>query len=543
MFQKLLNWLDGQPITLVGWITGFIPIVLLRCMLEVFSSPSNYGYLESDAVTLAHYGLLFLAIALAIAHICFRCVGDAGRLQKILLLGLPIIWLGPSLDLLISGGAKLSYLVHAPFAMIVDFFIFLTPWSVISTGLKIEMLIILLAVGTFVRLRQEKMWPVVKAVVGVYICLYLFAVTPSLLYVPGHVGSAAEFFDNSSQHVIVFLQKAIAASNIGHNSLHPTLNFMAPMRAFEMGFDYLASQIFYIVVCSLAAGWFRMTAPEKFIPIIKNSRPERVLFYLLFLMLGALFAVQRGLAAPLIWVDAFGAVTLLLAWYCSWMYAVQVNDIEDLAIDAISNPNRPLVKNLLSVEDMRQVSYLWLALSLVGTLSVGAYPFFFNLVYLACSHVYSASPLRLKRIPVLASLLISIAGLCAFLAGFYFLSMDKKLAAFPNSLALGILLILTLGVNMRDIKDIDGDRALGVLTLPLLFGKYGVHVVGGLFACGFLIAPWVLHLPNLVWAAVPAALTAFVIAIKKPYQESWVFILYFCFIVTTIGLEIVGKTP
>ena len=257
--------------------------------------------------------------------------------------------------------------------------------------------------------------------------------------------------------------------------------------------------------------------------------------YLLFLLLGMGLACVRGAALPHSLVDYLAIIDLSFAWFAAWMFAVHVNDMADQPIDAITNQKRPLVRGVLSADEMRQGAQVWLAYALAGAWSTGVYSLALCVVYLACYYIYSAPPLRMKRVPVLASALIAGAALCTFLAGYMLLSADKDLEQFPRALALFIMLVFTLGVNMRDIKDIAGDRAQGIMTLPILFGRYGTQVTGALFSLSFLIVPVFFHLPRLMFAALPAAGAAYVIAVRKPYQEKGVFILYFLFIAVMIG--------
>ena len=185
---------------------------------------------------------------------------------------------------------------------------------------------------------------------------------------------------------------------------------------------------------------------------------------------------------------------------------------------------------------MIQSQIFWLLLALGGSFAVGYYPFYMNVVFLSSYYIYSAPPLRLKQLPVISSFLISIAILVTIRSGFFFLSSDKKLLTFPLSMAMGIVLVFTMGVNVRDIKDIEGDRAEGVKTLTVVLGRYGVPVTALLFGGSFLLVPWVFHEPRLFIMAIPAALAGAGLAMRKPYREQAIFILYFVALFLGIGL-------
>jgi 4-hydroxybenzoate polyprenyltransferase len=275
---------------------------------------------------------------------------------------------------------------------------------------------------------------------------------------------------------------------------------------------------------------------DKFFSVIKNARPERIIFYLTLIVGGGGLAYIMGYGKPFSYLDIFGFICLGLSWISFWMYSVHINDIYDVEIDKISNRERPLVRQEMTLENMQHAGYIWLALALAGSWSAGFYPFFMGLVCLAISYIYSAHPLRLKRFPILSSFIISVACLATVLAGFFFVSAEKRIQIFPISLAIGILLILTLAKNARDIKDIEGDKANGIYTLPILFGKNGIKIVGLCLASGFLLIPIFLKFYELYIVALPAAIIGYMLVIKKPYKEKNIFTLYFAFSIGAVIL-------
>src|SRR5207249_4862472 len=140
-----------------------------------------------------------------------------------------------------------------------------------------------------------------------------------------------------------------------------------------------------------------------------------------------------------------------------------------LSIDRISNFGRPLPSGQITKGEMGQIGLVWLSVSVIGSWCAGFYPFFINIVCIASSCIYSSPPLRFKRVPLLSSFLIGVAVLSTVMAGFFFVSVDKRIAAFPALVGLGIVAVFTLVTNIRDIKDVEGDRKEGVKTLPVLF--------------------------------------------------------------------------
>ena len=378
MIAKFLDWVDRQNISIGEWLSSMIAVVFVRCMIEAFSNPSSSGIIASDASTLVHYWLFYTAVVFGISSIISLVAGHPLRVGKLLLLGLPLIWLGPLLDIIISGGSgyKILYLLAAPLHMGVYFFVYLLPHSIVTPGLRIELSLIIFIACFYVWYVRRSSLAAFGAGFLVYSFIFVIFACPSIIYLLSHLDDMSNVV--SSKAVVNYLYEALDTSIIGRNSLHATLLFSTPGRALEIEFNYLMSQITFLLSCFFLAFWLHKTSPQIFSAIIKNCRIERIGFYLIVIFLGIAFAVQRGLMTHFSWIDGMGIVTLAIAWACSWMFAVHVNDIADIKIDMISNANRPLVRGIVSVRDMQQIGYLWLAAALLGTWSVGYYPFYFN---------------------------------------------------------------------------------------------------------------------------------------------------------------------
>ena len=96
-------------------------------------------------------------------------------------------------------------------------------------------------------------------------------------------------------------------------------------------------------------------------------------------------------------------------------------------------------------------------------------------------------------------------------------------------LSVGIVIMVTLAINVKDMKDIEGDRANGIVTLATLFGA---KVIALCFALSFLLAPIFLSFYLLYLSALPAAIIGYTLVTKKPYWEEPLFILRFAFLLS-----------
>ena len=474
MISKLTKSVLGNNLivpTVTGWIIGFTGIVLVRIFLELFSDPLTSGLIASKPQSFVAVFFFYLSIALGLALIISIFTKQKGnRVVSLLLYGLPLIWLPPIIDIVASGGRgfTMAYLFNSHTKLLSDFFMFFGPilndGRGLTIGLHVELFISLCAIGGYVWVNTKNILSTTGAVISAYILMFIMLALPGALYTATHLNISG----GAPSYAINFLSSSIQNSNIPANTLHGSLTYATPKSLLDFGFDVLMAQILLVISSILGILWALHSHKETLLKIMRNARAERILFYMSLLVFGMLTASIVGHHA-FMWVDWIGVATVMLSWFGAWMFSVHTNDIADIGIDTISNPNRPLPAKNLSIEVMRDTGYMWLALSLVGAYIAGYYIFYMNIMFLSVYYIYSASPLRLKRIPLLSSFLNSLACLATILAGFFFASPDKILTAFPAIYAIGIVVIFTLNSNIRDLKDIAGDRTAGIQTLPVLF--------------------------------------------------------------------------
>lgn len=537
MFRKLVDKIlgeDSRNNTVAGWIAGFTVIVLIRSFLEVFSTTPYTGFVVSDSQRV-HYFLFFLATALIITFVISVSTKQRGnRVVNLALYGLPIIFLAPILDIIIGFWGnfyRMGYLFDTHAQLFFDFIAFfgpLYPYG-ITLGIRIEVFIILCALGWYVWMKKKSVAVMLSSVVISYALIFILLALPGVLYTISHPSQK----NVSQASVSSFMETSITKSNIPANILHGSLLYDSKQRLLMLGFSTMMSQLFFIISFIAGMLWSWYSYKNILITVLRNSRIERVLFYLSLLALGMLFSHEMS-SIVFVWTDYLGTIVLFLSWFSAWMFAVHTNDIADIEIDAISNQLRPLPQKTLSVETMRDVGFMWLILSLVGSYIVGYYVFFMNIVFTSAYYLYSAPPLRLKRIPILSSFLISIACLATILAGFFFLSPNKLITLIPTLFVFGIIVMFTLGVNIRDIKDIEGDRATGIQTLPVFFGRYGKQVSGILLVLSLLLMPIFFISYFLYLTVIPTAIIGYWLCVREPYKEKYIFFLFFIFVLTSI---------
>ena len=102
IIEKIIGDIKNQKMTFSEWILGFCGILFVRFILEALSSPTYSGIIPSDPYTLVHYSLYFLTVTLGTIFIFGYFTNDYKNSFKIILFGLPLIWLAPVIDLTTS---------------------------------------------------------------------------------------------------------------------------------------------------------------------------------------------------------------------------------------------------------------------------------------------------------------------------------------------------------------------------------------------------------------------------------------------------------
>ncbi|HRH26536.1 MAG TPA: UbiA family prenyltransferase [Parcubacteria group bacterium] len=529
MINKIINEIKNQEINISSWIFGFTGIILVRLILESISSPSLDRVAYTDTFSILHIGLYFLGVTLGTILIFGSFSENYKASSKYVLFGLPLIWLAPILDIVLSGGRgyKMLYLFDTGKNILINFLTFFGPslYRGATIGIRVGIFISLVGLGYLLWVETKSIKKVLFSTLSIYIFVFIMASIPGILYTTTHKFSTVNQTD-----VVLYFENLTKVSTVSHNSIRGGLESVTREQLIEIGFTKILSQIIFIISIIISSIILYKIDKNKFKAILKNIRIERVNFYTASLMCGIGFAYINGLGKSIVWVDAFGFLSLIIAWIALWMYAVHTNDIYDLDIDKISNKNRPLVKMDVTKEEMRDYGMVWLIIALLGSWCAGFYPFFMALVYISCSYIYSTPPLRLRRFPLIPAFLIGVACLATVFAGFFFVSTSKQMDTFPIFLSLGIITMVTLAINFKDIKDIEGDRAQGILTIPTLFPTHGVKIVAILFALSILLVPIFLSFYLLYIFAIPSSFVSYRIITKKPYDEKKIFTLRFFFL-------------
>ncbi|MBK1648671.1 chlorophyll synthase ChlG [Rhabdochromatium marinum] len=163
-----------------------------------------------------------------------------------------------------------------------------------------------------------------------------------------------------------------------------------------------------------------------------------------------------------------------------------VNDWFDRHVDAINEPERPIPSGRIPGRWGLYIAILWSGLSLIWSLWLGPWVIVATLLGIALSWAYSAPPARLKQNGWWGNAAVGfsyeglawITGTAVMLGG---LMPDWRSLTLAFLYSVGAHGIMTL----NDFKAIEGDRQLGVRSLPVQLGADRA----ALLACIVMIAP------------------------------------------------------
>lgn len=181
------------------------------------------------------------------------------------------------------------------------------------------------------------------------------------------------------------------------------------------------------------------------------------------------------------------------AWLAATMFIYLLNGLSDVAGDRVNGSSRPLARGALDV----RAAAAWCGLLAVGSgflaERVGLWFEVLDLVMLSLGLAYSLGPLAAKNSAWSASVVIGIGGLATYVAGM--LAADGRVTLRGMAIAGVMAAWMAAAGNTKDFGDLDGDRAAGRRTLPVLLGRRRatrvIVVLAGLVALiGVAAALW-----------------------------------------------------
>ncbi len=147
-----------------------------------------------------------------------------------------------------------------------------------------------------------------------------------------------------------------------------------------------------------------------------------------------------------------------------------VNDWFDREVDAINQPERPIPSGRIAGRWGLVIAIIGTLVGLIVAYATGPWIFVATVVGLVFAWAYSAPPLRLKASGWTGPAVVALCyeGLS------WFTGASVMAGGLPSGQVLAIIALYSLGAHgimtLNDFKAIEGDRAMGLRSLPVTLG-------------------------------------------------------------------------
>lgn len=487
---RIIRSIEFSPTSVGLFSVAFVSLIVSRLLVEswLFGFPVRsgtflfYEWSHNFSFFLVAF-LLFIPLLRFFARISFRTA------SSIMLFGFLIILTPPVIDFVVSDGRGVwSFYIFDGFpGLLKRYFTFFgdRPDMGITYGVRVEVALVTIFVSWYVFLKTRRLFRALGAGIASYTLLFFLGTFPSWMAI--------------IMHGVVSGSGSIQASDVAGIFLSPFSFFsrgaIDPRSILNAKMSLVYSLLLLPLFAALVFRWDK----KVFFALFRNARFPQMLYH------GGLLGMGMGLAffftRPVEVFDFFdflGAASLLSATLFAWYASVVVNDTFDEAIDQKTNSFRPLPSRAIEPVLYRTIGALFFAASLFLSALVSVSSALFLFAYQALAWAYSAPPFRLKRFPVVASLLSAVASLLVLFAGYTLISSDGSIRTLPTSIVFLFLFAYTASIPLKDFKDIEGDRSDSVWTLPVLLGpdRAKLFIASGMFV-SFLASVFVFRAPQL----------------------------------------------
>jgi len=517
--EIIVDKLLAGEISAVSWLAIFLGIVTIRLFLDKFVAQSSFSTIqpEMDLHNYLFFGLVFLLIWLFLSLILKI---KPQNMAFLMIWACLLIVLPPIFDLIKTRGSVYAgpYIYGSLEQLKMQY---LTIFGELPSGMAYfgtKIVFILVSLGSFgLVLVKTKNW--IKAFVGLigsYSLLFFMASFPSWLTFSYY------FFEGSKKITEISAVQIFQFMSSGD---------VFSLRAidFEYGHVYHLNLIYFPLIVAFLSLLFFFSNKDRFWAVFRNIRIPQCFFHLglFFVGLGlGYFAYPDNLAINLF--SIFAILSLMVAILLAWKASVIVNDLYDLETDNITNSNRPLPKSIFNFKEYAGLGVTCFLFSLAGGLAVNFKFAILLLVYQILAWFYSAPPFRLKRFPLIATFVSSWASLAVLFMGFLVFSGENNIQGLSWRIIFLFMLALTLGLPIKDFKDIEGDRKMGVFTIPVIFGEeLGRIIIGAGIFLSFISSIFFLNERGLFfWAVIFGSISFLIIVSEKIKTRQliwWVF--------------------
>ena len=218
--------------------------------------------------------------------------------------------------------------------------------------------------------------------------------------------------------------------------------------------------------------------------------------------------VSSGVVVGERWPFLLGGVLLAGPLVCGTSQAV--NDWFDRHVDAINEPHRVIPSGRMPGRWGLYVAVAATVVSLAMSFLLGVWVVAATVLGLALAWAYSAPPFRLKRDGWIGP---GVCGL-AYEGLPWFTAAAVAIGAYPGNPIVAVALLYGVGalgiMALNDFKSVEGDRALGLRSLPVRYGTRPAVLI----ACAFMAGAQLAVIALLAWngATIHAVIVAMLLS-------------------------------
>ena len=517
--RKLSDFISKIENLNISFLLIFLYIfsmIMIRGILESFSSLRNSFFIFPGIMFFFHYmGWYLVAITLFAIVLNLFTKEKILKIFKVISVFMPIILIAPIIDLIFTGGAKIGYVnISSLHDILYNSFGWLwmnhvpTYLNGVTYGLIAEILLLSLLLLVYVFIKTKS---VVKTITS-FLVFYLIG-----------------FFLGSFPTLIPTVFTIIGLKNWGVQAA-----FLSSYSGINV--DVGTSVFLFFIMVILLPVLFFIYDQKKFSYFFTYLSKTRVIHYLLMLNFGIVLAVMLNLN-KIQW-SYLTVIVIILAnviGIFSWSLSKLINDYYDKKEDSVNNHNNPFINNKLNKKEIKLIYSVIFAFVLLCSSLLGYAFFFLVLLMLGIAAIYSCPPLRLKRIVFLSHLCIGAVSGLVFLSGFLLVSGNVPPPESVIIIFVLIILAFFLGSHVKDIKDYNGDKKAGILTLPTLLGeKKSRLIISVMISLAFFVSIIILRLVNLIPLAILFSVVILYLLNRKKYSEMLVFASYFIFFIIIV---------
>lgn len=506
-FTRILESIETAPLSLRSFTMAFFALIIVRLLIENALGLFQPHTLSFVFFEFTHTFLFFLSAFVLLLPLA-RFAGNTNlyKATNVLLAGFTIILFPPIIDTVIFHGTGFwsFYAFDGLFGLLTRFVTLFgdRPDMGITYGVRVEVICVVLGLWLYTFLKSARVGKALLVAFLAYLILFLLGTFPSWLTL-----------------ALLSFEKNILALHANDTAaifLSPERIFAHTLTDFRNVLNVKMSLVYAVFSVFLTGLLLLREYPHYFWALWKNARLPQLIYHGGLLCLGMLLAFLFSDAVPKIdFFHILAFLVVLIAVESTWLASVVANDTYDTLIDTQTNPDRPLITQSIPMETYHTIGVLFFVTSLMFAGIIHFPALLLLLAYQALAWLYSAPPLRLKRIPVLATLIAAAAGVLVFSVGFLMVA-PEGLRALPLSLLFFLFFAYAVTLPIKDFKDISGDEKDGVYTIPVILGAdLSKMVIGGLLFVCFIVSPFLIHSRALFFPALIFGSLAFFTVLKS----------------------------